>query len=85
MTLSDDFLEWSEPVLVLHTDETDQANRRERIRRVVEDPAYLSPPHVDEETDFIAQLYKMPFMPYEGQYVGPSAAGSTRRGSTCRR
>ena len=70
LTLSDDFVEWSEPVLVLHTDETDQANRRERIRRVVEDPAYLSPPHVDEETDFIAQLYKMPFMPYEGQYVG---------------
>ena len=70
LTVSDDFLEWSEPVLVLHTDEIDQANRRERVRRVVEDPAYLSPPHVDEETDFIAQLYKMPFMPYEGQYVG---------------
>ena len=25
---------------------------------------------MDDETDFIAQLYIMPFMPYEGQYVG---------------
>lgn len=70
LSTSQDFVEWTDPVLVLHTDEIDQANRRERIRRVVEDPDYLSPPHIDEETDFIAQLYQMPVMSYEGQYIG---------------
>ncbi|SVA68091.1 uncharacterized protein METZ01_LOCUS120945, partial [marine metagenome] len=70
LTISDDFDEWTDPILVMHTDEVDQANRRERIRKVVEDPNYLSPPHIDEETDFIAQLYQMPVMSYEGQYIG---------------
>lgn len=70
LSTSEDFTDWTEPVLVLHTDETDQVNRRKRVRKAVEDPAYLTPPHVDEETNFIAQLYKMAFMPYEGQYIG---------------
>ncbi|MCL0099335.1 hypothetical protein M1O55_00480 [Dehalococcoidia bacterium] len=70
LSTSDDFIEWTEPVLILHTDEIDQFNRGERVRKIVEDPSYLSPPHIDEETDFIAQLYMMPIMPYEGQYVG---------------
>ena len=70
MSTSDDFVEWTDPVLVLHTDEVDQRNRKQRIRQVVDDPAYLSPPTVDEETDYIAQLYTMSVMPYEGLYVG---------------
>lgn len=70
LSTSQDFINWTEPVLVLHTDKIDQTNRRLRINDVVADSAYLTPPHVDEETDFIAQLYLMPIMPYEGQYVG---------------
>jgi hypothetical protein len=36
---------------------------------VVEDPAYLSPPVVDD-IDYNAELYFMSVMPYEGLYVG---------------
>ena len=32
MSTSDDFVEWTDPVLVLHTDEVDQRNRKQRIR-----------------------------------------------------
>jgi len=70
LTTTDDFVKWTDPVLVMHTDEIDQVNRRERIRKVVENPDYLSPPHIDEETDFIAQIYQMPVVSYEGQYIG---------------
>ena len=70
LSTSEDFIDWTEPVLVLHTDDIDQINGRERVRKAVEDAAYLSPPHIDDETDFIAQLYMMPLMPYEGQYIG---------------
>ena len=69
VSTSADFVDWAEPRLVLHTDEVDQANRRRRIREVVENPDYLSPPVV-EDVDYIAQLYMMPLMPYERLYVG---------------
>ena len=39
------------------------------FEEVVENPAYLTPP-VLEDTDYIAQLYMMPLMPYEGMYIG---------------
>lgn len=70
MSTSDDFVDWTDPVLVLHTDHADEINGKERVRKAVEDTKYLSPPHIDANTDFIAQLYLMPLMPYEGQYIG---------------
>ena len=70
LSTSKDFLEWTDPQLVLHTDEIDQINRKERIKKAVEDPDYLSPPTIDSEADYIAQLYMMPLMTYEGIYVG---------------
>ena len=69
LTTSPDFDYWTDPELVLHTDEIDQRNRKRRIQAVVDDPAYLSPPVVDDR-DYLAQLYMMPVMPYEGLYVG---------------
>ena len=69
LATSPDFVHWSDPELVLHTDEIDQENRKRRIQEVVDDPAYLSPPVVDGR-EYLAQLYMMPVMPYEGLYVG---------------
>ena len=69
LSTSKDFANWTTPLLIVHTDEIDKQNRRNRVRRVVEDPAYLSPPVVDD-TDYNAELYFMSVMPYEGIYVG---------------
>lgn len=69
LSTSPDFIDWSDPELVLTTDEIDQENRKRRIQGVVDDPAYLSPPLVDGR-EYLAQLYMMPVLPYEGHYVG---------------
>lgn len=69
LATSRDFDHFSEPRLVFHTDEQDRANRPARIQRVIDDPAFLAPPLVDT-TDYIAQVYQMAVMPYEGLYVG---------------
>ena len=87
LTTSPDFVRWTDPELVLHTDEIDQENRKERIQAVVDDPAYLSPPVVDGR-EYLAQLYMMPVLPYEGLYVGfpllfnPSGADGAQRNHT---
>jgi hypothetical protein len=64
-----EFGDWSEAVLVFHSDEVDKQNAAKRIQAVVDDPDYLTPPIIDEQ-DYIAQIYKMAVMPYEGLYVG---------------
>ena len=69
LVTSPDFVDWSDPELILTTDEIDQENRRRRIQAVVDDPAYLSPPVVDGR-EYLAQLYVLPVLPYEGLYVG---------------
>lgn len=69
LSRSGDFEHWTDPSLILHSDEVDRANRCERIRKVIEDPVYLSPPIVDG-TDYIAEIYQMAVLPYEGIYVG---------------
>ena len=69
LSTSKDFVHFTEPKLIFHTDEIDQENRKQRLRKVIEDPAYISPPLVDEE-DHLAQIYQMAVMPYEGMYIG---------------
>ena len=69
LVTSPDFVHWTDPVLILHTDEIDQENRQRRVQAVVDDPAYLSPPVVDGR-EYLAQLYMLPLMTYEGLYVG---------------
>ena len=69
VSTSSDFDHFSEPRLVLHSDEVDWENCRRRVRKIVDDPAYFTPPIVDDE-DYIAEVYLMPVMPYEGLYVG---------------
>jgi hypothetical protein len=87
LSTSSDFVDWSDPELVLHADEIDQENRKRRIQAVVDDPAYLSPPVVDGR-EYLAQLYMMPVLPYEGLYIGfpllfnPSGADSSQNNHT---
>jgi hypothetical protein len=70
LATSADFRHFTEPQLVFHTDEIDRQNRKRRIQQVIDDPAYLSPPLVDEDADYNAECYQMAVMPYEGLYVG---------------
>ena len=69
LSRSADWAHWSEPVLVMHTDEIDRENRRKRIEAVVADPRYLAPPLIDG-VDYNAETYHMAVMPYEGIYIG---------------
>ncbi|MEZ4730438.1 MAG: hypothetical protein R3E79_25210 [Caldilineaceae bacterium] len=69
LATSRDFHQFTTAQLVLHTDEMDQVNRRQRVDQVIADPAYLSPPLVNE-TDLMAQIYQMAVLPYAGLYVG---------------
>ena len=69
LSTSKDFGHFSEPELILHTDEVDWENCRRRVREIIENPAFLTPPVVDE-VDYCAELYNMAVMPYEGIYIG---------------
>ena len=69
LSTSADFEHFSEPKLILHSDEVDWENCRQRVRQVVEDPAYITPPIVDDE-DYMAEIYNMAVMPYQGLYIG---------------
>ena len=69
LSRSEDWEHWTPSELILQTDEIDRANRRERIAALVADPRYLQPPIVDDG-DYIAQVYNMAVLPYEGLYVG---------------
>lgn len=69
MSTSDDFRQFSEPELILHADEVDWENCRQRVKRIVEDPAYITPPIVDD-VDYRAEIYNMAVLPYQGLYIG---------------
>jgi hypothetical protein len=56
-------------VLIFHSDETDRENRRQRVRKIIDDPAYITPPIIDDE-DYIAEIYNMAVLPYQGLYIG---------------
>ena len=69
LSTSRDFVHWTKPELIMHTDEIDWENCRKRVREVIDNPAYITPPIIDDE-DYIAELYMMAVMPYEGFYIG---------------
>ena len=69
LATSTDFQHFSAPQLVFHTDEIDQQIRQQRVQQVVDDPAYLAPPLLNNE-NLLAQVYQMAVLPYAGRYVG---------------
>ncbi|MEE2656927.1 MAG: hypothetical protein VX733_00365 [Candidatus Latescibacterota bacterium] len=69
LSTSVEFGDFSEPELIFHADETDWENCRRRVREIVDNPAYLTPPIVDD-VDYFAQIYNMAVLPYQGFYIG---------------
>ena len=69
LSTCEEFGQFSKPELILTTDEIDWDNCRKRVREIIEDPAYITPPVIDD-VDYIAELYMMSILPYEGIYVG---------------
>lgn len=69
LSTSEDFSSFTEPELIFHSDEVDWENCRRRVREIIENPAYLTPPIVDDE-DYKAEIYNMAVLPYQGLYVG---------------
>ena len=69
LATSTDFQHFSPPQLVFHTDELDQQKRQQRVQHVVDDPAYLTPPLLNND-NLLAQVYQMAVLPYGGLYVG---------------
>ena len=69
LSTSKDFEHFTEPQLIFHSDEADRENCRQRVLEVIENPKYITPPIVDAE-DYIAEVYQMAVLPYEGCYFG---------------
>ena len=69
LSTSKDFTTFTDPELIFHSDEIDRENRRQRVRKIIEDPAYITPPLLDD-IDYIAEIYNMAVLPYQGLYIG---------------
>ncbi len=69
LSTCEEFGQFSEPKLILTTDEIDWENCRQRRREIIENPAYITPAVIDHG-DYIAELYMMSILPYEGIYIG---------------
>ncbi len=69
LSVSDDFVHWSEPKLVFWGDEIDQENGRKRIEEAIQDPDRRSPLIVKHD-QFFTDVYNMPVFDYEDIYLG---------------
>ncbi|HIG57370.1 MAG TPA: hypothetical protein EYG11_00545 [Candidatus Latescibacteria bacterium] len=69
LSTSEDFNHFSHPELIFHADEKDWENCRRRVRKIIDDPAYITPPIIDD-IDYIAEVYNMAVLPYQGLYIG---------------
>jgi hypothetical protein len=69
LATSKDFVRFTDPKLILHADEIDRENCAQRVREVMNNPAYIKPPIFDDQ-DYAAEIYLMPVLPYAGAYIG---------------
>ena len=69
MSVSRDFVTWTDPVLVFEADERDQELGKDWLEQHLANPA-LRQPMVVERSDWNAQIYNMAAFPYEGIYIG---------------
>ena len=69
LSVSDDFVHWSEPKLVLWGDEIDQENGKKRMKEAIQDPDRRSPLVVKAD-QFYTDVYNMPVFTYEDMYLG---------------
>lgn len=69
LSLSEDFLHWSEPELIFHADQIDQELGRQRIEAALADPDRRHPAAVRPE-QFFTDVYFLPVFVYEDLYLG---------------
>jgi hypothetical protein len=84
ISISDDFKNWSKPVLCFSADEEDQKMALKKIRQRLADPGLARPTSVDPDPDtgwkppagvvshpvWRAECYEFAAFPYEGDYIG---------------
>lgn len=68
LTTSEDFEHWSEQEMIFHADQTDQENGEERLRKLIDDPAYLKIVYNRPE-EWRTDIYNFPVFPYEDMYL----------------
>ena len=69
LSTSMDLSDFTEPKLIFQADGIDHENCRQRMRTIIDDPAYITPAVIDDE-DYIAEIYNMAVLPYQGLYIG---------------
>lgn len=73
LTTSKDFEHWTEPELVFHADEEDQALAREVIAQRLENPMYQQPIMPSEPAEHGVDIYNFAVSRYESRYIGFAA------------
>jgi len=69
LSISDDFVHWSDPELVFWGDEIDQENGKKRMEEAIQDPNRRSPLVIKPDL-FFTDVYNMPVFDYEDIYLG---------------
>lgn len=69
LSVSDDFVNWSDPVLIFWGDEVDQELGIKRINKVIEDADRRGPIFVNPD-EFYTDVYNMAIFNYEDMYLG---------------
>jgi len=69
LSLSKDYREWSDPVLIYYADFFDQQLGEKYIREVEANPRMWRPP-VDKPKEYNTEICNMPVFLYEGLYIG---------------
>jgi 8-oxo-dGTP pyrophosphatase MutT (NUDIX family) len=69
ISVSEDFVGWSEPKLILWGDEEDQRLGKKQIQQVLDEPDRRHPLVVHPE-QFYTDVYNMPLFTYEDLYLG---------------
>ena len=69
ISVSEDFVNWTDPELMLWGDEEDQELGKQRIREVLGDPDRRKP-QVVNPAEFYTDIYNMPVFAYEDLYLG---------------
>lgn len=69
LSVSRDFVKWTDPELIYHADMIDQALGEQHIREVEGNPKMWRPT-INVPAEYNTEIYNMPIFGYEGLYIG---------------